>query len=137
MLKLPQYMHQYTNAVNSSSCQFLLPTKSGVYACLQEFNRGLFDFLIATDDPARQEEGKAAGAAAEPAADQAADPAASLSQQAGQESDPNAAEDQDQDQEPDHPWAESAAQAQSLKVSLCFLRKARQQEKQRKETRVL
>ena len=101
---------------------------------MQEFNRGLFDFLIATDDPAKQEAGKAAGAAAEPAADQAADSAASISQQAGQESEPNAAEDQDQDQEPDHPWAESVAQAQSLKVSPCFLKQAKQQEKQRKET---
>lgn len=107
-----------------------LPASIGTYACLQEFNRGLFDFLIATDDPAKQEEGKAAGAAAEPAADQAGDPAALSSQQAGQENDPNAAEDQDQDQEPDHPWAESAAQAQSLKVSTRILQKAKQKENQ-------
>jgi hypothetical protein len=87
---------------------------------VQEFNRGLFDFLIATDDPAKQASGKAPDTAADTMTDTAAEPAgevaAASSQLPGERDEAAAGSDQDQGQEPDHPWAESAATAQSLKV---------------------
>ncbi len=87
---------------------------------VQEFNRGLFDFLIATDDPAKQASGKAPDTAADTAIDTAAEPAgeaaAAGSQLPGEQDEAAASSDQDQGQEPDHPWAEPAATAQSLKV---------------------
>ncbi len=87
---------------------------------VQEFNRGLFDFLIATDDPAKQALGKAPDTAANTAIDTAVEPAgevaAASSQLPGEQDEAAAGSDEDQDQEPDHPWAESAATAQSLKV---------------------
>ncbi|DBB15417.1 TPA: hypothetical protein ACH3X3_003648 [Trebouxia sp. C0006] len=86
---------------------------------LQEFNRGLFDFLIATDDPAKQALGKAPDTAANTAIDTAVEPAgevaAASSQLPSEQDEAAAGSDEDQDQEPDHPWAESAATAQSLK----------------------
>ena len=89
---------------------------------VQEFNRGLFDFLIATDDPAKQASGKAPDPAADTTIDTAAEPAGDLaaasSQLPGEQDEAAGGSDQDQDQgqEPDHPWAESAATAQSFKV---------------------
>lgn len=88
---------------------------------VQEFNRGLFDFLIATDDPAKQASGKVPDTAADTMTDAAAEPAgevaAASSQLPGEQDEAAAGGDQDQGQELDHPWAESAATAQSLKVS--------------------
>ncbi len=80
---------------------------------MQEFNRGLFDFLIATDDPVKQEAGKAGDQAADPAADTAAEQTASTSQQADQDHDPAG---DDQVEAPDHPWADPAASGQPVKV---------------------
>ena len=82
---------------------------------MQEFNRGIFDFLIATDDPTKQQ----AGTAADPAVDPAAEQAASSSQRPGQEDEPDASGDQDQ--VPDHPWAEATASAQLAKVRFICL----------------
>ncbi len=86
---------------------------------VQEFNRGLFDFLIATDDPAKQVSGKAPDTAAD-TSDTAAEPAGELaaasSQLPGEQDEAGGGSDQDQGREPDHPWAESAATAQSFKV---------------------
>ncbi|DBA98784.1 TPA: hypothetical protein ACH3X1_014549 [Trebouxia sp. C0004] len=78
---------------------------------LQEFNRGLFDLLIATDDPAKQASGRAPDTAGEPAGELAA----ASSQLPGEQDEAAAGSDQDQGQKPDHPWAESDASAQSLK----------------------
>ena len=89
---------------------------------VQEFNRGLFDFLIATDDPAKQVSGKAPDTAADMTIATAAEPAgvmaAASSQLPGEQDETAAGSDQDQGQEPDHPWAESGATAQSFKVGL-------------------
>ena len=75
---------------------------------LQAFNKGLFDFLIATDDPSKEGTGKSSPSAI----DSSTTVAASLSQQ------PEAAEEAAgalgadngvEDAAPDHAWTEAAA----------------------------
>ena len=90
------------------------------WLAVQEFNRGLFDFLIATDDPAKQASGNATDTAADTLTDTAAEPAGELaaasSQLPDEQDKAGGGSDQVQGQELDHPWAESAATAQSFKV---------------------
>ena len=98
-------------------CCLLTGLSLNMWLGVQEFNRGLFDFLIATDDPAS---GKAPDTAADTTIDTAAEPAGELaaagSQLAGEEDEAAVGNAQDQGQEPDHPWAEFAASAHSSKV---------------------
>ena len=93
---------------------------------LQAFNRGLFDFLIATDDPTKQaadkptsaEAGAAAAASAAPADGQqpvAPDGTASISQQPGAATNPTVDGEED-DAVPDHAWTEAAATALATQV---------------------
>lgn len=67
---------------------------------LQEFNRGLFDFLIATDEAAKPE-AKAEGSSGAAPATQAAATSAEPGLEA--EAEPAAAEE-----DPSHPWAAAA-----------------------------
>ena len=72
---------------------------------LQEFNRGLFDFLIATDDTGRQEASKAASKAIDREGDASEDQTALSSHQVGgHEAADEAADDQDEEAA-DHEWA--------------------------------
>ena len=83
---------------------------------LQEFNRGLFDFLIATDDSGRQEASKAASAATAREGDASQDQTASSSHQVGgQEAAGEAAEDQEE-AAADHAWAAPVANAELQQV---------------------
>lgn len=73
-----------------------------VIMVLQEFNRGLFDFLIATDEAAKPE-AKAEGSSEAAPATQAATTSADAGREADAEAEPAAAEE-----DPSHPWAAAA-----------------------------
>ena len=77
---------------------------------MQEFNRGLFDFLIATDDSGRQEAGKAASAAADRDASEN-NTALSNGDDASQE-----AADDPGEEAVNHEWAAPASNAQIHQV---------------------
>lgn len=117
--------HSHSSAAIYDLCYDAAVLSLNAWLDVQEFNRGLFDFLIATDDPAKQASGKAPDIAADTAIDTAAEPAgevaAASSQLPGEQDEAGGGSDQDQGQEPDHPWAESAATVQSLKVGLWLL----------------
>ena len=76
---------------------------SSLFITLQEFNRGLFDFLIATDEASKPEakpEGSSEAAAMQAAT---ATTSAGAEQEADAEAEPAAAEE-----DPSHPWAAAA-----------------------------
>ena len=95
---------------------------------MQAFNRGLFDFLIATDDPCKQQADKPTQLAADPSASvsqeaEAADVAAVLSQQSeaegGAAASPAADGEVDDDAAPEHAWTETATKLKVTKVRQC------------------
>ena len=87
---------------------------------MQAFNKGLFDFLIATDDPSKQGTGDKTGPSA---TDATAAPAPSVSQlpeaagEAAREAAGTSGADKDEEGvAPDHAWTEAAATAKSAEV---------------------
>ena len=86
---------------------------------MQAFNRGLFDFLIATDDPSKQQADMPASASQHDVTDGVA---AVLSQQPEAEGEaavsPAADGKADDDDAAEHAWTEAAAKLKITKVRL-------------------
>lgn len=108
-------------------CSKICQRASHLTCILQAFNKGLFDFLIATDDPSKQ----GTDSPGPSPADSSAAVAASVSQQlqaageaageatgeaAGEAAGSLGAEEDGDDAAPDHAWTEAAATAKSTEV---------------------
>ena len=101
--------------------------------CMQTFNKGLFDFLIATDDPTKQDAEKVSHSAVGATTDMAASDrqlpgaGAEVAQEAAGEGAGTPGGDSDVEAAaPDHAWTETAAAVKSTEVGgpetlhLCF-----------------
>ena len=90
-------------------------TRQHLTCMLQAFNKGLFDFLIATDDPSKQ----GADNPRPSPTDSSTAAVASVSQQpeaAAEAAGSLGAEEDGEDAAPDHAWTEAAAAAKSTEV---------------------